>query len=148
MTTDMAPITALFEAENTARAIASEMLPLITATLRVQYPTSAYLVLYRNCDDELYYHSVRGARGETVFRFPRLWLWRDTDVFPHLVPAEIAALWPDHDPSSPATVLSMIRQIDQHGVLGFLAREAMWPEEECLDKTPVGIPLQPVAPSC
>ncbi|MFF4902193.1 hypothetical protein [Streptomyces sp. NPDC001068] len=138
-TANLAPITDLFAAEDKARAVARDMLPLLAATLRAQYPTGVHLALYRDSDGELSYHSVRTAQGETVFRFPTRW-W-DMGRFPQPVPAEIAALWPDHDASDPGTVLSMIQQVDQHGVLSFLPDEAMWPHEEDLDLTPVGLRL-------
>lgn len=138
-TTELTPVAALLEAEEKTRAVAREMLRLIAATLRVQYPTGAHMVLYRVGDDELRYHSVRDAQGETVFQFP--WFWWEIGRFPQPVPADIAALWGDEDPSDPGIVLALIRHVDQHGALSFLPDEVTRPEEESLDKTPLGIPL-------
>ncbi|MGY4936211.1 hypothetical protein ACWD7T_35070 [Streptomyces sp. 900116325] len=138
-TTELTPVAALFDAEERTRTVAREMLRLIAATLCVQYPTGAHLVLYRTSDDELRYHSVRDAQGGTVFEFPRFW-WM-IGRFPQPVPADIAALWGDEDPTDPGIVLELIQHIDRHGALGFLPDDVTWPEEQSLNATPLGIPL-------
>lgn len=144
-TAPLSPIADLFAAEDKARQVARDMLPLLAATLRAQFPTGAHLALYRGPDGELSYHSVRDARGTAVFTFAECW-WK-AGPFPRPVPADVAALWGDHDPTSPAVVLSMIQQVDQHGVLSFLPAAAMWPGEEDLDLTPVGLPLAEPEPT-
>ncbi|WP_326724710.1 hypothetical protein OHT59_40570 [Streptomyces sp. NBC_00243] len=142
MTTDLlVPLAALDNAEAQARDAARAMLSLVAATLRVQYPTGAHLVLYRRSDDELRYDSVRDAQGETVFQFPSHW-W-EIGRFPQPVPADIAALWGDEDPSDPGAVLELLRHIDAHGVLKFLPDEVMRDGEAEAERMPVGIPLEP-----
>jgi hypothetical protein len=145
-TASLPPLSALADAEEETRKAARAMLPLIAATLRVQYPTGAYLVVYRGSDDELRYDSVRDARGEIVFRFPRFW-WT-MGRFPQPVPADVAALWGEEDPTDPGSLLELLRHIDSHGALEFLPDHLMWPGEGDLDKTPLGVPLAVGGASC
>ena len=123
-TVRLTPVSALDDAVAKMHATARALLPLVAETLHRQFPAGAWLVLIRPYEYEGYDHvrldSVRGARGETLYRFED-----DTALEEQLpaVPEELAALWGELNPREACDVLELIDRIDivaPYDVLDFL----------------------------
>ncbi|WP_086810221.1 hypothetical protein [Streptomyces reticuliscabiei] len=135
----LAPLTDLDDAEEAVRPVARSMVRLIGATVRLQYPDAAHLVLHRSADDEeVYLMAVRDAEGTDLITFSP---YADYEPFPKPVPQELAELWGDLDPQLPGSVESLAQRIDAALGLDYVATPAMHPGEENVNRTPLGIPL-------
>ncbi|MFI6142389.1 hypothetical protein ACIBCC_29885 [Streptomyces griseus] len=147
MTVSLPAVAVLDDAVAKARAAARALLPLISATLRHQFPTGAYLVLVRTTaeDDDLELHSVRDADGRVLRDFTE---WRrGLEPLP-AVPESITALWGALDPCEPRAVQDLIQRIDDvhpYQYLEFLPievrTEAEIDAEEEGGRVPLGVPL-------
>ncbi|MEU1592718.1 hypothetical protein ABZ468_07625 [Streptomyces sp. NPDC005708] len=141
MTADhLIPVAALLDLEDKARHAARALVPLVAATFRAQFPTGAYLVLARSSDGELSFDSVRDADGGSVYEFPEAW-WAVR--LPHPLPDDLDSLWGAEKGRDLLVIRELLERIDHYGVLRFLPDQAMRPGEDTLEKTPVGIPLEP-----
>ncbi|MEW2493848.1 hypothetical protein AB0942_09910 [Streptomyces nodosus] len=148
-TAGLVPVSAFDQAAADLSATAMDMLTLVAATLRHQFPTGAFLVLTRPTDyddyDSVRLHSVRDAHGAILREFDLL---PDDDALLPDAPEEITTLWGSADPRDPSDVLNLIQRADQvapYEFLKFLPPAAMRGNEANAERTPLGIPLDPGA---
>ncbi|MEU5978498.1 hypothetical protein [Streptomyces sp. NPDC047315] len=146
----LTPIFALNQAITQLHAAAEAMLPLISATLRAQFPTGAYLVLTRPGYDgtghwPLRLHSIRDAQRQAVYDF-RTWTDHNTLLPP--VPKQIVVLWGYADPRDARDIERLVQRVDEvkmNELIAFLPAElrtdAELEAESRGDRTPLGIPL-------
>ncbi|MER6109303.1 hypothetical protein [Streptomyces hirsutus] len=111
------------------REVARHMVTIVSATLRAQFPTGAYLVLAFGQDpvhgrgEALRFDSIRDDQGETLWAFPRGPY--GFTPFPNPVPDEIAPHWGSRDARNPGPILSMLRRIAPHLPFESLPKEVM-----------------------
>ncbi|MFG2795813.1 hypothetical protein [Streptomyces pseudovenezuelae] len=147
-TARLTPGIAFKDAEDAVCAAAGAMIPLISATLRAQFPTGAFLVIARKDGDDGQYlalDSVRDDKGVALCRFPSN-LDRARKLPP--VPLELAVLWGTNQPQRPKVILELLQRIEDtapHAFIDYLPAELRTAaEQKAEDKggnSLLGIPL-------